>query len=217
MIALDIKVKHHSALSDLQKRIGAPLVEIASIVLARVHARTMRGQGPYGPLTLLGGDRHMTGRRFWVAPDKNQPPGYVFKVPDTAVRKAGFAVYKDYPTYMALGGNVTRDLYDKGDLWRSAAVRLQNPARATVNFYGFHAFGKGRIRNEGLAHMHMRNEVAPLFRLNDEDRRIIREMVLSKLSADMVNASAQAGQVFKASQKASALGKRYSKILAGRR
>jgi hypothetical protein len=216
MIGLDIQVKHHSALSELQKRIGAPLVEIASIVLQRVHARTLGGMGPVGKLAPLGAYSKSNGVPFWVGPDKPQPAGEMYKVKPDAKRFAGFAVYRDYATYAALHGT-SRDLTETGEAWSKAAVRLQSPTRATAAFYGTHKSGKGRAPTGAIMHAGVRHEPVPLFRLNDEDRRVIREMVLSRLTADMVNASAQAGQIFKASQKATALGKRYSKLMAGRR
>ncbi len=215
MIALGVKVKHHGALSELQKRIGAPLVEIASIVLARVHARTLGGMGPFARLAPLGARSRSNGIPFWVGPDKPQPAGEKYKVKDTAKRFAGFAVYRDYATYAALHGQ-SRDLSETGEAWSKAAVRLQTPSRATAAFYGSHKSGKDRAPTGAIMHAGIRHEPVPLFRLNDEDRRIIREMVLSRLTADMVNASAQAGQVFKTGQKAKAVEKRFSKILAGR-
>ena len=73
---LDIQVKHHSAMSEFQRRMGAPLVEIASIVLQRVHARSLSGQGPMGPMTPLGAMSRANGVRFWAHPNGPQPVSY---------------------------------------------------------------------------------------------------------------------------------------------
>lgn len=216
MIGLDIQVKHHSALSEFQRRIGAPLVEIATIVLRRVHARTLAGMGPFGRLAPLGAYSKSNGVPFWVGPDKPQPAGEMYKVDAGAKRFAGFAVYRDYATYAALHGG-SRDLSETGEAWSKAAVRLQSPTRATAAFYGTHKSGKGRAPTGAIIHAGIRREPVPLFRLNDEDRRVIREMVLDRLNADMVNASAQVGQAFKLGRRADALGRRQSKLLAARR
>lgn len=213
MIGLDIKVKHHSALSEFQKHVGAPLVEIASIVLERVHARTLAGMGPQAPLSPLGSHSRSNGVPFWVGPDKPQPPGFMYRVKGDGEFK-GYAVYRDYASYTSLHKR-SRNLTETGEAWSKAAVRLQSPTRATASFYGSHKSGKGRAPTGAIMHAGLRFESVPLFRLNDEDRRIIREMVLDRLNEDMVNASAQVGQVFKAERRASALGKRFS-VLASR-
>lgn len=213
MSLLDVQVKHHSAMSEFQRRMGAPLVEIASIVLQRVHARSVAGQGPSGPLTPLGASSRANGVRFWAHPNGPQPAGYLYRV-ETG-KWAGYAVYADYRTFATLH-HKSRTLRETGDGWNAAAVKLQSPTRATAAFYGSHKSGDGVAPTGAIMHAAVKHEAVPLFRLNAEDRRVIREIVTNRLTRDLVESSLAAGKAFGVERKAASLGRRFSKLLGDR-
>lgn len=209
MIRVD--VKYHSGLSEFGKRLGAPLVEICQMTLEVVHARTLLGMGPDGPLKPLGYGSHSTGTRFWVAPGPSTPTpdGYLFEV-ESGPHK-GWKVYRDYVTYCALHGR-SRDLNESGDAWSKARIRVQSPTRATVAFYGSHRDGKGRAHPGAIMHAAMKHETRNLFALSSAELKQVRALVTQRITKDMHDAAVLGGHAFRAERRASALGRRISRL-----
>lgn len=140
---MKIEVKWNSRLSEIERKLAIPLIEMAQQLTESLYHRIQRGIASDGMFSPMGARSKPTPSRglFWVSPDREQPPGYVIKV-TTGSYLAGWAGYDSYLDYCKALGQPPRDFFDTGELMRSLKARVMGPGRVKVTFYGTHKIRK---------------------------------------------------------------------------
>jgi len=221
MLAFDIGVKTNNRLSEAAKRLVVPLQDLGKALAVQIRNRVGDGRDPEGnAFTPLGSKRGgMFGkspgknREWWVSPKDPQPAGWMFIIPMTARRFGGYAVYRDYDTFLSFsdGGN-RRDFYKSGQYWASIRVRPQSVNRIKVISSGSRMVNGKRIKNRDIAYFAAVNEKFGPLTYSDEERRFAVAYVKSSIDEQMAIRLGQAGQLDRLNVRASRANKRATKL-----
>ncbi len=218
-----VETKFVNALTDFDKAISIPLQVIGVYLASAIQTRAQGGMGAQGPMKPLGADSKATGRSlFWVPPEREHPggedpsgaTGYLFKH-DKGPR-AGWAAYLNYGTYARLyGKGKPRNLTEKGDLWRSLAVKVTSPTRVKVTFFGSHPAHTGTKgqSNTSVAFLDSRKERTPLLMPNRAELEEVGRLLRDEVIAQAIRVGQIAGVGFDARKQTRSFVKRSSKLL----
>ena len=228
MLAFEIRVRTNNRLSAAAQRLVLPVQRIAHELAVMVRQRVLAGRDPEGNAwTPLGRQRMGTGRgsleavgtdnrkrHWWVSPTEPQPPGWLFIVPPTAKRMAGFAVYEDYATYLrATPGADRRDWYKTGTFWASVAVRPQSARRVKVIATGSRKAGGKRIANRDVGVYAGRREKFRVLTYSDAERAFVVDMLGRAINEQMAIRMQQVDELQSLTARAERHNKRASVLL----
>lgn len=185
---MKIEVKANNALSDIERALSIPVMEIAQRLAVSIRARIELGEAARGHFRPLGADsRERSGHGlFWVSPDRPQPAGYLSK-PSTG-QLAGWAGYRSYKAYTEALGSPPRKFKITRQLLDSMKIRPMGPGRVKIAFYGTHKRAKQPPKiigtggsNSAVAFLASRDERDPMlmftFRELADVARFVREHV----------------------------------------
>jgi hypothetical protein len=194
---LKVEVKFNTKLTEIERGLAIPLVDIATALLDSMEERIDRGEAAVGRFRPLGADSKPTGRGglFWVSPGKPHPTGYVVK--PSQGKLAGWAGYRNYKAYAEALGNPPRDFNITGQLRSSRRVKIMGPGRVSIKHYGAHSpsatpDGKTtRSSNSNVAWLASRLERDPMLMPTAKEFDEIRQQTLAHFEALVAAGSAQ--------------------------
>jgi len=194
---LKFEIKFNSKLSEIEKGLAIPLVDIAAALLDSMEDRIDRGKAAVGSFRPIGADSKPTGRGalFWVRPDQPQPTGYIVK--PSQGQLAGWAGYRSYKAYAEALGSPARDFNLTGQLRASRKIRVMGPGRVSIKHYGAHTPSKTpdgkatRSSNSNVAWLASRLERDPMLMPTAKEFEQIRQQTIAHFEALVAAGSAQ--------------------------
>ena len=228
MIAFDVQVRTNNKLGAAAQKLVMPVVEIGQRLAVMIRQRVLDGFDPTGkawsPLGrvrvgLGRGQQDADGeklRRWWVPPTEPQPPGWLFKVPLTAQKVPGWAVYEDYQTYLRASPNGDRrDWYKTGQFWRSIGVRPQSASRVKVIATGSRKVGGKRVQNRAIGYYAGRNEDFGVLTYSDAERAFAVDLLQRSVTEQYAIRLQQVQELDRLTSRAQSLNRRTSRLLGG--
>lgn len=184
-IGFKVSIKKSKILTQGQRDLAMPLVEVTQFLAGLMVERIQRGQGPRGPWsTYASGGEARDESYFWVAPGRPQPgdpgskSGLVFRI-ETGEWK-GWAAYESVGAYYRLRGlaGQPHDFEETGKLLRdNLGVRIMTPRHIRLAFYGQH----GRLSAKAVAWLASRGESEPLLMPSESEvgqvQRVLAETI----------------------------------------
>lgn len=217
-IGIKLEVKKSKILTDGQKRLALPMVEVTRMLGEIVLSRIQSGRGPQGPWKTYGaGGEARDEQYFWVAPGREQPGdpaagnGLKFRVKSGPW--AGWAAYESVRAYYRLRGLAGRPhtFNDSGKLLQQAAIRIMTPRHIRLAFYGNH--GKQSAKN--VAWLASRNESDPLLMPSQSEVAEIQQFIVDNVNEQIIEGARLGEQAQRLGQKSASVGRRVSRLLSG--
>lgn len=196
-VGFRVEVKKSRILTDGQRRLAIPMVELTQLLASRILDRIRRGQGPRGPWSVYAsGGEARDESYFWVAPGRPQPgdpeakDGLVFRVESGEWK--GWAAYQSVAAYYRLRGltGQPHDFDESGRLLQSAAVRIVTARQTRLAFYG----GHGKLSAKQVAWFSSRNEADPLLMPSASEVQEAQAFIAERINADIIE-GARLGEV----------------------
>ena len=197
---IGVKVRYLNKLTDIERRLALPLVEVAEALVPRLRARIRSGRNADGgSFRPLGADSQPTDAKglFWVPPTAAQPAGYVIKAPTG--KYAGWAGYTDYRSYVKATG-AARDFYERGDLLGSMSILVRGSSRVRVYFKGSRKTTRrdgstSSVRTRDIAWFNSRKEPVPLLTPERADIAVARDIVVDEVNRQLLEVGIQGAEI----------------------
>ena len=197
MFKLRTEVQFHNAIQESERKMLAPMVEIAQFASSLFLRRAPKGIGadnsrflPYvdPPRANLRGGGAKLGH-YWAPPGEPQP------TKNKLYMVRGFAVYKNYKAYKAGMNQHTRTYNKTGTLWSNLRVQLMSPTKVRVQFAGRNKKG---LTNNKLARIITHREPRSILDLGAKETSRVRQFVADTLPASYLDALKISEMGFKA-------------------
>ncbi len=228
MLAFEIGVRTNNRLSAAAQRLVLPVQRIAQELAVMVRQRVLAGRDPEGNRWTRLGRKFRKRRKgmfkaagvnnrdqhWWVSSNVSQPPGWLFMVPPTAKRMAGFAVYEDYETFLrASPGEDHRDWYKTGKFWASIAARPQSARRVKIISTGSRKVGGKRVANRDIGFYAGPDEKFRVLTYSDAERAFVVDMLGRAINEQMAIRMQQVDELQSLTARAERHNKRASVLL----
>lgn len=217
-ISIKLEVKKSKILTDRQKALALPMVEVTRMLGEIVLSRIQSGRGPEGPWKTYGsGAEPRDEQFFWVAPGRDQPgdaaAGNGLKFRLKTGKWAGWAAYESVRAYYRLRGLLGRphDFSESGRLIRQAAIRIMTPRHIRLAFYGSH----GKTSAKNVAWLASRKEDAPLLMPSKPEVAEIQHFIAENVNAQILEGARLGEAAQRLQSKSASLNRRASKLLGG--
>lgn len=191
-----VELKANNSLSDLAGGLALPVQQLTQFLASRIRARVVdQGASPdgsalpdKGSLRSSTGRAQQTGARWWVGPGLPQPAGALSVI--ATGEMAGWAVYRDYASYIAALPPMDRRRQGKrtGETWDSLRVRSMSPNRAKATFYGTRKTSKNaktRIGYASLATLAARGLKFTFLEYSEGERQAVQNMAQEMLEGSL--------------------------------
>lgn len=217
-VGFNITIKKSRLLTDPQRALALPMVEVTRYLASLIIARIRRGQGPVGPWNTYAADERSSWREyFWVAPGRPQPgeegrydgDGLLFRVKKGPW--AGWAAYASAKAYYRERGMLGRphDFEESGELLKRLSIRIVTPRHIRLAFYG----GHGKMLAKQIAWFASRSERYPLLMPSADEVKAVQAYVAKHINEAIIEGARLGEQAQILSARSRSVSRLASKLL----